>query len=176
MGTEKARETNRPKSAVGLAGPLPIASSPEERPFLLLVKPAQELLEPGIGLDLLDRVKRVAQFVMRPGLVDEILAGMAGRSDVPPAFAARHYVVPACRHLSLTKCANFGHKTGQIFLEKHIHSCRWLKVFEPLAECRGLAPLARRHALVSTEARLACPVGIPEMVRVAGFAPATFPS
>ena len=31
-----------------------------------------------------------------------------------------------------------------------------------LAECRGLAPLARRHALVSTEARLACPVDIPD--------------
>lgn len=45
-----------------------------------------------------------------------------------------------------------------------------------MAECRGLAPHALiRHALVSTEARLACPVGIPEMVRVAGLAPATFP-
>ena len=41
-----------------------------------------------------------------------------------------------------------------------------------MAECRGLAPHAWRHALVSTEARLACPVGIPEMVRVAGLAPA----
>ena len=42
-----------------------------------------------------------------------------------------------------------------------------------MAECRGLAPLALiGHALVSTEARLACPVGIPEMVRAAGFAPA----
>src|ERR1041385_5020737 len=30
-----------------------------------------------------------------------------------------------------------------------------------MAECRGLAPLARRHALVSTEARSACPVDIP---------------
>ena len=30
-----------------------------------------------------------------------------------------------------------------------------------MAECRGLAPLARRHALVSTEARLAWPVDIP---------------
>src|SRR5438105_15471221 len=30
-----------------------------------------------------------------------------------------------------------------------------------MAECRGLAPLARRHALVSTEARLARPVDIP---------------
>ena len=35
--------------------------------------------------------------------------------------------------------------------------CRWR-----LAECRGLAPLARRHALVSTEARSACPVDIPD--------------
>ncbi len=32
-----------------------------------------------------------------------------------------------------------------------------------MAECRGLAPLARKHALVSTEARFACPVDIPEM-------------
>src|SRR2546426_12808806 len=31
-----------------------------------------------------------------------------------------------------------------------------------MAECRGLAPLARRHALVSTEARLARPVDIPD--------------
>ena len=74
-----------------------------------------------------------------------------------------------------------------------------------MAECRGLAPLARGHALVSTEARLACPVDIPlsivlvlflvlvidsrrsrtrtrtttraitNLVRVAGLAPATFP-
>src|SRR5512138_816954 len=33
---------------------------------------------------------------------------------------------------------------------------------QKMAECRGLAPLARRHAFVSTEARLACPVGIPK--------------
>ena len=31
-----------------------------------------------------------------------------------------------------------------------------------MAECRGLAPLARRHAHVSTEARFARPVDIPE--------------
>ncbi len=41
-----------------------------------------------------------------------------------------------------------------------------------VAECRGLAPLARRHALFSKQARFACPVDIPEMVRVTGFAPA----
>ena len=46
---------------------------------------------------------------------------------------------------------------------------------QKMAECRGLAPLARRHALFSKQARFACPVGIPKMVRVAGLAPATFP-
>ena len=39
-----------------------------------------------------------------------------------------------------------------------------------MAECRGLAPLARRHALVSTEARLARPVDIPKMVGVGRLA------
>jgi hypothetical protein len=32
-----------------------------------------------------------------------------------------------------------------------------------MAECRGLAPLARRHALVSTEARRTRPVDIPKL-------------
>jgi hypothetical protein len=32
------------------------------------------------------------------------------------------------------------------------------------AECRGLAPLATRHALVSTKARPACPVDIPSSI------------
>lgn len=39
-----------------------------------------------------------------------------------------------------------------------------------MAECRGHAPLARRHALVSTEARFAGPVDIPEMVLAFGAA------
>ncbi len=33
---------------------------------------------------------------------------------------------------------------------------------QKMAECRGLAPLARRHALFSKQARFACPAGIPE--------------
>ena len=73
MGTEKVRETNRPKSAVGLAGSLSIASNPEERSFLLFVKPAQELPEPRIGPDLINCVELVAQFIMRPRFVDEVL-------------------------------------------------------------------------------------------------------
>ena len=132
MGTEKARETNRPKSAVRLAGSLSIASSWEERSFLLLVKPAKKLLETRIGLNLLDRIELVAQFIMRPRLVDEILAGMAGRSDVTPTFAARHNMMPSRGHLPVAECASFVHTGGPIFLQQDIHSCRRLKVFEPL--------------------------------------------
>ena len=61
---------------------------------------------------------------MRPGLVDEILTGMAGRSDVSSAFAPRHNMVPACGHLPATKCANLVHTVGPIFVQKHIYSCR----------------------------------------------------
>jgi hypothetical protein len=118
-------------SSGGLTASVPIASSPEERSFLLLVKPAEELPETRSGLDLFDRVEFVAQFVMRPRFVDKILAGMAGRSDVSPTFAARHYVVPSCGHLPVTKCAGLVHTVGPEFLLKDIHSCRPLKVSNP---------------------------------------------
>ena len=100
--------------------------------FPAACKASEEISGTGRWPNLLDRVERVAQFVVRPRLVDEILAGMAGRSDVSSAFAARHNVVPSRGHLPVTKCANFVHTVGPIFLQKHIHSCRWLKVFEPL--------------------------------------------
>jgi hypothetical protein len=118
-------------SAVGLTGSVSIASNPEERSLLLLEKPTKELLESRIGLDLLDRVERVAQFVMRPCLVDEILTRMAGRSDVPSAFATRHNVVPSRGHHPVTKCASLVH-TGPLFFQKDIHSSHALKVFKPL--------------------------------------------
>ena len=107
---------------IRLTSPVPVATSPENGSFLLLVKPAKELLEARVGLDLLDRIERVAQFIMRPGLMDEVLAGMAGWGDVPSAFAARHNVVPSGGHLPVTKCANFVHTVGPIFLKKGIHS------------------------------------------------------
>jgi len=46
----------------------------------LLVKPAKELLEARIALNLFDCVELVAQFVGRLCFVDEILTGMAGHS------------------------------------------------------------------------------------------------
>ena len=68
-----------------------------------------------MGPDRFDRVELVAQFIVRPRFVDEVLTGMAGRSDVSTAFAARHNVVPSCRHFPVTECANFFHTVGPIF-------------------------------------------------------------
>ena len=109
-------------SAIGLTGSEPVSPGPEEGGFLLLVKPAEEFLESRIGLDFLDRVERVPEFVVGPRLVDEILAGVAGWRRVPSALAARDHVVPSRGHPSLTKCASFGHTTDPILLQKNIHS------------------------------------------------------
>ena len=107
-----------------LTGSVSVSPSPEERSLLLLVKPAKEFPKPRIRPNLLDRVKRVAQFVMRPRFVDEVLTRMAGRRDVTSTFAARHSVVPSCGHLPVAERANFIHTVRPIFLQKHIHSCR----------------------------------------------------
>jgi hypothetical protein len=117
---------------VWLAGSVSVSPSPEERFFLLLVKPAQELLEANICLNLLNRIERVAQFIVRPCFVDEILAGMAGRGNVPSAFAARHDMVSARRHLAVTKCASVIHIVGPMFPMK-IFFASALENFEPLA-------------------------------------------
>ena len=58
---------------IRLAGSVSVPPSPEERSFLLLVKPAKELPKPRIGPDLFDRVELVAQFIVRPRFVDEVL-------------------------------------------------------------------------------------------------------
>ena len=117
IGHASCLDTGRADSSVS------VPPSPEERSLLLLVKPAKEFPKPRIGPDLLDRVERVAQFVVRPRLVDEVLTRMAGRRDVSSTFAARHNVVPSRGHLPVTECANFVHTVGPIFLQKHIHSC-----------------------------------------------------
>ena len=109
-------------SAIGLTGSEPVAPGPEEGAFLLLVKPAEELLESRIGLDLLDRVECVAELVVGPCFVDEILARVAGRRRVPSAPAARDHVVPSRGHFPLTKCAAFGHAADSILLQKNSYS------------------------------------------------------
>ena len=69
-------------------------------------------------MNLFDRVELVAQLVMRPRLVDEILARMAGRRDVASTFAARHNMVPSRRHLPVAECARFVHTVGPKILLK----------------------------------------------------------
>lgn len=113
---------------VGLVASASVPPRSEECSLLLLVEPAKELLESRIPLNLLDRVELVAQFVMRPRFVDEILAGVAGRSDVPSAFAARHDMVPSRGHVPVAECAGLVHTVGPKFLWKDIHSCDRLKV------------------------------------------------
>ena len=81
----------------------PISSCPKHRTFLLLVQPAQEFLESRVRQNLFNRIERVAQLVMTPGLVDKVLAGLAGRNNVPAAFAARHYVMTAGENVAFTE-------------------------------------------------------------------------
>src|ERR1700679_3757920 len=52
-------------------------------------------------------------------------------------------------------------RCGGLFSAAHPEGVVPLPNAQIVAECRGLAPLARRHALVSTERRLARPVDIP---------------
>ena len=103
-----ARRRNR---CAGLVVPLPgsgaISPGPEHGAFLLFVKPAKELLKAFVGQDSLDGIEHVAQFVMRPGFVNEIFARMAGRHCFASAFAARDDVMPAGAHIALTEYAAF---------------------------------------------------------------------
>src|SRR6266516_7843294 len=105
MGTGKLRKHRARRSAVGLAGSGPVSPGSEVRACLLLVKPAEEFLKPWIGLDLLDCVESVAQFLVRPGLVNEILAGVAGRRGFRSALATRHDVVPSRGHFAFAEYA-----------------------------------------------------------------------
>ena len=78
---------------------------------LLFVEPAEKLLEAFIRADFLHRVEVVAQFVMRPSLVDEILATVARGRDLAPALAARHDMMPARGNVPLAKDTDFVHVT-----------------------------------------------------------------
>jgi hypothetical protein len=124
---------------VRLTGSGPVSPGPEEGAFLLLKEPAEEFLKSRVDLDFLDGIERIAQFVVRPGFVDEILAGVAGRCRVLSAFAARDHVVPSCGHLSLTKCATLSHTFNPTFLQKHNH---WLSLRQhSFKNCEPLADL-----------------------------------
>ena len=64
---------------------------------------------------------------------------------------------------------------GGLFSAAHPEGVVPLPNAQIVAECRGLAPLARRHALFSKQARFARPVDIPQLVAREGIAPSTIP-
>lgn len=94
---------------VFLSRPQPIAARFENGLGLLLIQPAQKLLKAFVGANLFDAVEYIAQFVMRPGFVDKILATVAGGYDLPAAFASRHNVMASRGHGTKTESANISH-------------------------------------------------------------------
>ena len=88
-----------------------IAPGFKNRFRLLFVKPAEKFPEAFVGADFLHGVEVVAQFIMRPGLVDEILATVARRRDLASALAARHDMMPARRDFPLAKDTDLVHVT-----------------------------------------------------------------
>ena len=85
------------------------------------MQPPEEFLKTSVAQDGFHRIERVPKLVMAPGLVDEILAGMAREHDFGSAFATRHQVMSPCRDLSFTEDARLGHK---IFVGSIANQCR----------------------------------------------------
>jgi hypothetical protein len=77
----------------------------------LFVKPAEEFLKPFIRADFIHGVEVVAQLVMRPSLVDEILATVARGRNLASTLAARHDMMSARRDFSLAKDTDLFHVT-----------------------------------------------------------------
>jgi len=96
-------------SPVGLAGSGAISAGAEDGASVLFVEPAEKFLESGVLQDLFDSVEVVAELVMRPGFVDEIFAGMAGRGDVFATFAAWDDVMAPGGNIAFTEDATNGH-------------------------------------------------------------------
>lgn len=75
----------------------------EDRAVVLLIKPAEKFLKAFVGADFLYGIELIAQLVVGPGFVDEVLTAVAGGHGFPAAFAARHDVMTARRHFPQTK-------------------------------------------------------------------------
>ena len=78
----------------------------------LFVKPAKKFLKPIIGADFLHRIEVVPQLIMRPGLVDEILATVAGRRDFASTLAAQYDMMSPRGNFPLAKDTDLVHVTG----------------------------------------------------------------
>jgi hypothetical protein len=104
----------RPLSAIFVDGAGTVAAGLENGFRPLLEKPAEKLLVAFVGADFLHCVENIAQLIMRPSLVDEVLAAMAGGRDLASAFAARHDVMSARGHLPEAKDTAVIHKPFQV--------------------------------------------------------------
>lgn len=72
-------------------------------------------MEPFVGANLFHGVEIVAQLVVRPGLVDEVLTTVAGRRDLRTALATRHDMVTAGGNTSPAKYAVLVHSALQVY-------------------------------------------------------------
>jgi hypothetical protein len=79
------------------------------------VEPTEEFLESRIRQDFFNGVEVVAQFIVRPGLVDEILAAVACGRNLASALATRHDVMSACGNVPFAKDASFVHGHFRFF-------------------------------------------------------------
>jgi hypothetical protein len=107
MGTKNWRETE----LTVFSGPaLPTPLTAKNCGFLLSMQPLEEFLKTSVGQDGFHRIERVAKLIVAPGLMDEVLAGMARGHDLGSPFAARHHVMSPRRDLPFTEDAGLGHK------------------------------------------------------------------
>jgi len=95
----------RKRLAIGVSRSPPVPVAAEEGHLLLLVQPDEELLEARIGQYLLHRIGLIPKLVVRPRLVDEILAGLASGDCLSPAFALWYDMVPARLHMPAAEYA-----------------------------------------------------------------------
>ena len=67
------------------------------------MQPLKKLLKTNVGENAFDGVESVPQFVMAPGLVDEIFARMACGLDFCSTLAARNDVMAASWHRAVAE-------------------------------------------------------------------------
>jgi hypothetical protein len=110
------RQVGQAALSVAVRYAVPITARAKNRVTPLLAQPGKKSLELRIAQDLFDRVEGIAQFVMRPGLVNEILARLAGGCCFAPAFATRDHMVSPRWYEAPTEGAGFsdGHASRSL--------------------------------------------------------------
>ena len=124
--------------------PSPTALAAENSRVLLPMQPLEEFLKTGISHNRFHRVERVAEFIVTPGLVDEILTGMAGGDNLGSALAARHHVMSPRRDLPFTERARIGHRIFIGSIANHSNVENGGRSGNRTHDSSNLQPLSRR--------------------------------